>query len=381
MKEPAEYTARILTSIEQVKAGEWDALIPSGHHPFLCWNFLNACEASGSAAAHTGWTPMHIVLEDSKGIMIAAAPLYAKTHSRGEYVFDQGWANALERAGGAYYPKLQCSVPFTPATGPRLLAPCAQTRAALLSAMEQVCTAHGFSGAHITFMQDDDETAAMDAGWLSRNDRQFHFFNHGYKTFDDFLSTLSSRKRKNIRKERRAAQSAVTIKRLSGADLKAEHWDIFYECYLDTGMRKWGQPYLTREFFARIHDTMANDILLVLAWQDGTPVAAALNFIGAEALYGRNWGALSHTPFLHFELCYYQAIDAGIERGLDRIEAGAQGEHKLARGYEPVATRSAHFLSHPGLSHAVDQYLQQERLAISREIGYLGAHLPFKKES
>ena len=374
------YTARILTSIEDVEAAQWDHLLPDSH-PFLRWDFLRACEGSGSASANTGWTPVHILLENDAKDIIGAAPLYAKTHSRGEYVFDHGWANALERAGGAYYPKLQCSVPFTPATGPRLLAKTPEAKSALLAAMEQLCGSQGFSGAHITFMQAGDRTAARNAGWLERTDRQFHFINQNYKDFDDFLSSLSSRKRKNIRKERRAAQKSLTIKRLSGADLKPEHWDVFFKCYLDTSLRKWGQPYFAREFFAHIHETLADNILLVMAWQDGDPIAAALNFIGSQALYGRNWGTLARVPFLHFELCYYQAIEASIERGLKRVEAGAQGEHKLARGYEPIETCSAHYIHHSGLRAAVDDYLQQERLAVSREIGYLGTHTPYKKET
>lgn len=377
----AEYSARILTSINQVSAQDWDAHIPAGVHPFLSHAFLKACEDSGSAAAETGWTPVHIWLEDESGKAVGAAPLYVKTHSQGEYVFDHGWADALERAGGSYYPKLQCSVPFTPATGPRLLASTPAAKSALLSAMEQFCGAQGFSGAHMTFLTDADRKICEDAGWLHREDRQFHFINRDYDSFDGFLASLASRKRKNIRKERAAAQDGVKISRLTGDDLKPQHWDIFFRCYIDTSRRKWGRPYLSRAFFDQIHASMAHQIVLVIAEIDGTPIAAALNFIGSDALYGRNWGALTHKPFLHFELCYYQAIEAGIEHSLPKVEAGAQGEHKLARGYEPIATHSAHYLSHPGLHDAVSNYLEHERLAVERDIRYLGEHTPFKKES
>jgi len=311
--------------------------------------------------------------------VVGAAPLYAKTHSQGEYVFDQGWADALYRAGGDYYPKLQCSVPFTPATGPRLLSQTDEGKQALLMAMVQACNDWGYSGVHLTFLNSLDSTIVDAAGFMAREDRQFHFINRGYSGFDDFLAKLSSRKRKNIRKERRAAQEGVIIKRLTGDDLHPEHWDVFYQCYMDTGARKWGRPYMTREFFDIMQQVMRDDIVLVMAWMDGTPIAAALNFIGSDALYGRNWGSLAHKAFLHFELCYYQAIEAGIELGVPKVEAGAQGEHKLARGYEPVVTRSAHYLAHPGLRHAVDDYLTRERRAVDHEVNILAKHTPFKK--
>lgn len=380
MKDP-HFQARILTRINEVSETEWDALCPRGQ-PFLTWRFLNALEESGSAVEATGWAPRHVWLMDGSGVPVGAAPLYAKTHSRGEYVFDHGWADALHRAGGAYYPKLQCSVPFTPATGPRLLAKTEEAKTALASTMVQAAQDWDMSGVHVTFLEESDRAVLAGMGFfLAREDRQFHFYNRGYETFEDFLAALSSRKRKNIRRERREAQSGLSIKRLTGDDLRPEHWDIFYQCYLDTGERKWGAPYLTREFFARIHESMAEDILLVIAYEDGGPIAAALNFIGDQALYGRNWGCLVHKPFLHFELCYYQAIEAAIERGLPRVEAGAQGEHKLARGYEPVATHSAHYLAHPGLSAAVEDYLTQERRAVEQNIQILGQHTPFRKGS
>ena len=374
-----QFTATILTRISDVSATDWDALIPSGNHPFLSHRFLLAMEESGSAAAETGWMPRHIWVEDETGTAIGAAPLYVKMHSQGEYVFDHAWANALSQAGMDYYPKLQCSVPFTPATGPRLLANTPEGRQAVAGAMMQACGEWGMSGVHLTFLQDEDRAVLKALGFAAREDRQFHFLNRGYADFDGFLASLSSRKRKNIRKERKAAQDGVSIERLTGDDLKDKHWDLFYRCYLDTSQRKWGRPYLTREFFELMQQTMRDDICLVTASMDVTPVAAALNYIGSDALYGRNWGSLVHKPFLHFELCYYQAIEAGIELGLPRVEAGAQGEHKLARGYEPVVTHSAHWLSHPGLMQGVEDYLVRERAAVEHEVDILSKHTPFKK--
>ncbi len=379
MTEPV-YQAKILTRINQVSEADWDRLCPESH-PFTTWRFLHALEESGCAAEATGWAPRHIWLMKENGDAVGAALLYAKTHSRGEYVFDHGWADALYRAGGEYYPKLQCSIPFTPVTGPRLLAGSQEVKTALASAMVQASQEWGMSGVHLTFLEEGDQSVLSNMGFLEREDRQFHFFNRGYKTFDDFLGALSSRKRKNIRRERRDAQNGLTLRRHTGDDLKPEHWDTFYQCYLDTGERKWGAPYLNREFFDIIHRTMAKDILLVMAYEDDTPIASALNFIGPQALYGRNWGCLVDKPFLHFELCYYQAIEAAIEMGVSRVEAGAQGEHKLARGYEPVATHSAHLLNHQGLSAAVEDYLAQERRAVDHEIEILAQHTPFKKGS
>ncbi len=387
----AAYTARILTQISDVSASEWDALIPtsaegSGNHPFLSHRFLLACEESGSVSHETGWTPRHIWVEDEAGKAVGAAPLYVKTHSQGEYVFDHGWADALARAGMDYYPKLQCSVPFTPATGPRLLSHTPEGRDATARAMMQACSEWDMSGVHLTFLTPEDRTALSALGFAAREDRQFHFINRDYADFDAFLASLSSRKRKNIRKERKAAQDGITIKRLTGDDLKDEHWDVFYRCYLDTSERKWGRPYLNRVFFDLMQQTMRDDIVLVMAFENegaqntgGRPIAAALNYIGSHALYGRNWGALVHKPFLHFELCYYQAIEAGLELGLPRVEAGAQGEHKLARGYEPVVTHSAHWLSHAGLRVAVEDYLEREREAVEHEVNILAEHTPFRK--
>ena len=375
-----QYQARILTRIADVSESKWDAHLPDGSHPFLAWRFLNALEESGCASDETGWSPRHIWLEDEKGKSLGASPLYVKFHSQGEYVFDHAWADALQRAGGQYYPKLQGCVPFTPATGPRLLAKTSDDKRGLATAMVSACEQWNMSGVHLTFLEEDDRAVLADMGFAAREDRQFHFINRGYNNFDDFLGSLASRKRKNIRKERKAAQEGVTIKRLTGDDLKDEHWDVFYQCYLDTGQRKWGRPYLNRKFFDLMQQTMRDDICLIMAWQDGKPIAAALNYIGSSALYGRNWGTLVHKPFLHFELCYYQAIEAGLELGLPRVEAGAQGEHKLARGYEPVATHSAHYLSHPGLRDAIEDYLARERQAVEHEIKILDKHTPFKKD-
>ena len=375
-----KFTANIIPQISDISAADWDALLPAGNHPFLSHRFLLAMEESGSATTDTGWIPRHIWVEDESGTAIGAAPLYVKLHSQGEYVFDHAWANALTQAGMDYYPKLQCSVPFTPATGPRLLANTPEAKQAVAGAMMQACAEWEMSGVHLTFLQEEDRSVLNDLGFAAREDRQFHFINRGYADFNAFLASLSSRKRKNIRKERKAAQEGVTIQRLTGDDLKDEHWDVFYRCYLDTGARKWGRPYLTRAFFDQMQQTMRADICLVMASMDDTPVAAALNYIGSDALYGRNWGALVHKPFLHFELCYYQAIEAGLELGLPRVEAGAQGEHKLARGYEPVVTHSAHWLSHPGLMHGVEDYLIRERAAVEHEVDILAKHTPFRKE-
>ncbi len=372
------YNARILPQIKAVKEEDWDAHLPEGSHPFLSWRFLNALEESGCVSDETGWISRHIWLEDEEGRGLGAAPLYVKLHSQGEYVFDHGWADALERAGGQYYPKLQSAVPFTPVTGPRLLAQSESHKRALATAMISACEQWDMSGVHLTFLDKADQDILFDMGFAARQDRQFHFINREYESFEDFLNGLSSRKRKNIRKERAAAQDGLIIKRLSGDDLRHEHWDVFYQCYLDTGQRKWGRPYLNRRFFDLMQYNMRKDICLILAYRDGTPIAAALNFIGTDALYGRNWGCLEQKRFLHFELCYYQAIEAGLERGLARVEAGAQGEHKLARGYEPVTTHSAHYIAHPSLRDAIEGYLRRERQAVQHEVKILKGHTPFK---
>ncbi len=377
-----EFTAKILPRISEVSKAVWNGLLPArgakDYHPFTDWDFLNALEESVCASPETGWSPCHIWIEDGGGTALGAAPLYAKTHSQGEYVFDHGWADAMERAGGDYYPKLQSAIPFTPATGPRLIAQTPQVRRALISAIVQLCEQENFSGAHLTFLEETDRAVLKETGLLMRQDRQFHFINRGYETFDDVLAAMSSRKRKNVRKERARAVENLEIKHLTGADLKPEHWSAFFRFYLDTSRRKWGRPYLNKAFFDLINERFAEQTLLMLAYHDGVPIAGALNFIGGDCLYGRHWGSVIHKPFLHFELCYYQAIDAALTGGLSRVEAGAQGEHKLARGYEPVKTYSAHYLSHPGLRNAVADYLEREREAVDYEVERLGEYTPFK---
>ena len=372
------FVARIAPSVGSFPAAEWDAMAGGGN-PFVTHAFLSALEDSGSVGEGTGWQPSPIVITDGDGRLAAALPAYIKTHSQGEYVFDHSWADAWHRAGGRYYPKLQIAAPFTPATGPRILTTDPGLAVPLLKAAEQVCEQSGLSSAHATFIEPQQLPLFEAAGWLLRSDIQFHWENRGYATFDDFLAALSSRKRKDIRKERAAAQDGVEIKWLTSGDIRPEHWDAFWRFYQDTGARKWGQPYLTREAFTLFSERMGDRVLLVLAYAEGLPVAGALNFIGADALYGRYWGALVDKPFLHFELCYYQAIDVAISRGLGRVEAGAQGGHKLARGYEPVQTWSAHHIVHPGFREAVADFLSREREGIAADQLFLGERTPFKK--
>jgi hypothetical protein len=377
-------SARLLDGMSAVAPEVWDALAnPPGarFNPFLSHTFLSALEESGSVTAHTGWQPAHILVEQS-GTPIAASAMYVKNHSYGEYVFDQGWAEAFERAGGEYYPKLQVSVPFTPVTGPRLLTGGnTAAREPLAHAMMAFAQKLEVSSLHITFAEEAEVEALGKLKFLERHDRQFHWHNEDYANFDAFLAALSSIKRKNLRRERTEALSAgIEVELLTGSDLKEHHWDAFFAFYMDTGSRKWGSPYLTREFFSLIGQNMPNQILLVMAKGTGRYIAGALNFIGSDTLYGRNWGALEHHPFLHFELCYYQAIDYAIQKGLKVVEAGAQGAHKLARGYLPVRTQSAHWIAHAGLRQAVANYLTQERRAVGNEIEALAGHAPFKKE-
>ncbi len=373
-----ELTARVAGSVSELPADQWDALAGSGN-PFLSHAFLTALEESGSVGPGTGWQPAPIVLEDAGGQMVGAMPNYAKGHSQGEYVFDHAWADAWERAGGGYYPKLQIAVPFTPATGQRLLLAEPRFAAPLLSAAEQVCAGNGFSSAHATFIEPAQVPLFEAAGWLMRQDIQFHWHNRGFASFDDFLGSLSARKRKAIRKEREGAQAEITIRRLRGADIRPEHWDAFWLFYQDTGARKWGTPYLTRSAFDLLGERMADRILLVMAYDGAEPVAGALNFIGADTLYGRYWGAVRDVRFLHFELCYYQAIDAAIEAGLSRVEAGAQGGHKLARGYEPVTTWSAHWIADRGFRAAIAEFLQRERAGVAQDQLWLAERAPFRK--
>ena len=374
----SEFTVRLEASVSDIPQDQWDALTDCGN-PFVGHAFLSALEDSGSTGGSSGWQPAPLLLDGEDGLLAAALPAYIKTHSQGEYVFDQSWADAWHRAGGRYYPKLQIAVPFTPATGPRLLSRDPALGAPLLRAAEQLCVAQGLSSAHATFIEPAQVPLFEAAGWLMRNDIQFHWENRGYASFDDFLAALSSAKRKNLRKERAAAQEGIEIRLLTGGDIRSEHWDAFWRFYLDTGTRKWGQPYLTREAFALLGERMADRILLVLAYAGETPFAGALNFIGRDALYGRYWGTLADKPFLHFELCYYQAIEAAIGLGLSRVEAGAQGGHKLARGYEPVRTWSAHYIAHEGFRAAVAEFLARERAGVAQEQGWLSGRVPFKR--
>lgn len=374
----SELTARLAQSVGSCDAAEWNAL-GGKRNPFVSHEFLTALEDSGSVGPGTGWEPAPIVVTDSHDQLQAALPSYLKMHSQGEYVFDHAWADAFERAGGNYYPKLQIAAPFTPANGPRLLLKDGAFAPHLLKAAESLCQQHGLSGAHATFIEEGQRPLFEAAGWLMRSDIQFHWHNRSYTNFDDFLAALASRKRRALRKERAAAQQDVIIHRLSGDEIKTEHWDAFWIFYQDTGARKWGSPYLTRDAFTLLGERMGDRIILLLAEMDGQPIAGALNFVGDDALYGRYWGCTRDVRFLHFELCYYQAIEIAIERGLARVEAGAQGGHKLARGYEPVQTWSAHWIAHPGLRDAIADYLERERTGIATDQIYLGERTPFKK--
>jgi predicted N-acyltransferase len=372
-------SASVFGSVGALAAAEWDALA-GGDNPFVSHAFLTAMEDSGSVGPGTGWAPAPIAIEDEAGRLVAALPSYLKSHSQGEYVFDHAWADAWHQAGGRYYPKLQIAAPFTPATGPRLLLGDPALARPLLNAAEQLCTDNGFSSAHATFIEPDQVDLFRQAGWLLRNDIQFHWENRGYADFEGFLAALSSRKRKAIRKERAEAQAGLEIRCFTGADIRQEHWDAFWVFYQDTGARKWGTPYLTREAFPLLGERMGDRVLLILAFEEGNPIAGALNMIGKSALYGRYWGCTVHKPFLHFELCYYQAIDAAIRLGLQRVEAGAQGGHKLARGYEPVQTWSAHWIADAGFRKAVADFLDRERRGVAAEQMFLGDRTPFRKE-
>ncbi|ARN82241.1 GNAT family N-acetyltransferase [Methylocystis bryophila] len=386
----AEFTARCASSLSSVDPAAWDACANAGrdpderHNPFVSHAFLSALERSGSVGGRSGWAPAHTLIEDKKGRLLAAAPAYLKAHSLGEYVFDQAFAEAYGRAGGRYYPKIQVAVPFTPVTGPRLLlekdAPDA-ARAALIDALRDLCKSCGASSLHVTFATEPEASALAKQGFLQRAGEQFHFSNEGYRDFDDFLDALSSRKRKTIRRERREAQgSDLTIELLTGADIEQRHWDAFFAFYMHTGARKWGRPYLTRAFFDEIGASMPHRVLLVMVRKDRDYIAGALNFLGDDAIYGRYWGALEERPFLHFEVCYHQAIDYAIRHGFKRVEAGAQGEHKLARGYRPVATHSVHEFVDPRLQAAVADYLAREREAVAAMIEDYEEALPFRRD-
>ena len=379
-----DFRIQVHTAVADIGREAWDACASSAGDPFLSFAFLDACEASGSAVPQQGWAGRHLSLADETGRVLGVMPLWLKGHSQGEYVFDHSWADAYQRAGGRYYPKLLSAVPFTPVTGPRFLAhpdaDAATVRQALLQGAIALTEQLDVSSLHVNFPTQDDWNAMGEAGLLLRQDMQFVWRNDGYATFEDFLAALSANRRKTIRRERREAQAGLDIRVLTGSDITEAHWDAFFAFYMDTGARKWGRPYLTRDFFSRLGATMADRIALVMAFRDGVAIAGALNLIGRDALYGRQWGALEEVPFLHFELCYYQAIDFAIARGLSRVEAGAQGQHKIARGYLPSPVYSAHFIADPALRAPVARYLDGERPAVAAEIDAISAELsPFRR--
>lgn len=378
-------TASVIGATADIPAAVWNSLVPGTggrpDNPFLDHAFFLALEESGSATRRTGWQPQHLLLSTETGEPAGLMPLFLKSHSQGEYVFDHGWADAFARAGGRYYPKLQCSVPFTPVTAPKLLARGnLAVEAALLSAAAEIAERNGVSSVHATFVPEGEAELAREAGWLVRHDTQFHWHNQGFASFGEYLETMSSRHRKVTRRERRdALADGLTVRWLTGSDLTEEAWDAFFEFYMDTGSRKWGRPYLNRKFFSLLSAAMADRILLIFAYDGKRPIAGTLNLIGRDTLYGRYWGAIREVPFLHFELCYYQAIDYALAHGLKTVEAGAQGEHKLARGYTPTTTRSIHWIGHPGLRHAVANFVEQERASVRQEQRVLEAYTPFRK--
>jgi predicted N-acyltransferase len=385
---------RVIPALQEVSAELWDlcanpravtANDARPYNPFISHDFLSCLEASKSVSAKTGWQPQHLLAETDDGQILGVAPCYLKSHSRGEYVFDHGWAEAYERAGGSYYPKVQVSVPFTPAAGPRLLAApsatYAETQAILAQGLIELCRVREASSVHVTFMTEEEWRFLGDRGFLHRTDQQFHWENAGYATFDDFLGALTARKRKTIRRERRGAvEHGIDVHWLTGSDLTEAAWDAFFAFYMETGSRKWGRPYLTRSFFSLISERMADKILLVMAKRAGRWIAGAINFIGSDTLFGRHWGAIEHHPFLHFELCYYQAIDYAIAHKLKRVEAGAQGEHKLSRGYVPVTTYSAHYVADPALRRAIADYLARERAYVAAANEELSEATPFRRD-
>lgn len=382
----SDITLEAVSSVSQISAADWNACAFTSNHsynPFLSHAFFLALEASKSACIRTGWGPRHLVAR-CDGAVVGIVPCYLKSHSQGEYVFDRGWADAYERAGGQYYPKLQVAVPFTPATGPRLLIPggidADQISATLANGLIALCGATDASSVHVTFAREQEWKLLAEQGFLQRTDQQFHWRNEGYATFEDFLATLASRHRKAIRRERRdALDNGITIHALTGHDITEEAWDAFYAFYMDTGSRKWGRPYLTRAFYSLIGQSMNRDVVLIMAKRDGRWIAGAINFIGSDTLFGRHWGAVEHHPFLHFEVCYYQAIEFAILRGLKTVEAGAQGEHKIARGYLPQTTYSAHYIPDAGFRRAVAEYLKHERAHVAEAVRELTEAGPFRK--
>ncbi|MDC0214703.1 GNAT family N-acetyltransferase [Gammaproteobacteria bacterium] len=374
-------TVKILHGIHEIEATKWDSCASASppYNPFLSHKFLLALEQSKSVAPECGWQPFHLLVENADQL-IGVVPMYLKSHSQGEYVFDYGWADAWQRAGGQYYPKLQSSVPFTPATGPRLLAlnPNEENLNLLLNAAIEVAQETKVSSLHMTFMPKKQWDIANEQGFLSRIDQQFHWHNAGYQTFDDFLADLASKKRKNLKRERRdALENGISIEWATGDTITEEHWEAFYRFYVDTGARKWGTPYLTRDFFSLIGETLPEDILLIMAKRNNAYIAGALNFIGGDTLFGRNWGCIEDHRFLHFEVCYYQAIDFAIQHNLKKVEAGAQGSHKVARGYLPQATYSAHWISDPNFKDAVKRFLDEERRYVEEDIAYIEGRSPF----
>jgi predicted N-acyltransferase len=372
----SDVIAKIAGGVSGLNGRAWDRL--AGGHPFTSHAFLSALEDSGSVGPGTGWTPAPILIEDEGSHLVAAAPAYLKTHSQGEYVFDHGWADAWERAGGQYYPKIQIAVPFTPVPGPRLMGSRPQQ---LLAALEAVTVQNGMSSAHITFIEEAEAEEAAKRGWLIRHGVQYHWLNRGFATFDDFLASLSSRKRKTIRKERDAAREGLTFRTLRGVEINSADWDSMWAFYQDTCSRKWGRTYLTRELFDLVGERMGDEVLLMLACRGDVPVAGALNVVGPDTLYGRYWGCTEDVPFLHFELCYYQAVEWAIDHGLKSVQAGAQGEHKIARGYEPVITKSAHFIPNRSFRDAVADILETERSAIATEVEWLRHDLPYRRSA
>ncbi len=381
MADGGDKAARTVASIRNIDATQWNGLAnppEAPFNPFVSHHFLDALEASGSVSPETGWAPSHLVME-SAGALVAAAPCYLKSHSFGEYVFDHHWADAYQRSGGRYYPKLLCASPFTPVPGPRLLAATPAGKSALAAALGDLAARLGVSSVHANFLSDADAAAFRSQGWLMRRGVQYHWFNQGFGCYEDFLAALASRKRKALRRERREAAEGLTIRRVTGCDIDERLWDAFWTFYQDTGDRKWGRPYLTRDFFREIARTMSDRLMMVVAEHAGRPIAGALNFIGGDALYGRYWGRTEDRPFLHFEVCYHQAIEFAIEHGLARVEAGAQGEHKIARGYEPVPTLSAHWIADPRFRAAISHYLDQERREIDGELTALGEMTPFRE--